>query len=186
MDRRIILPLLAASAIVFACGPRPHARGETFSTVRLAGAAHVPAASKLAPSARPVRSHRASKTPVIDAALSVRTENGVEFTLSVTNASDHRVELAFADGRTRDFAVFDAAGREVWRWSRGRLFTQGMQATLIAPGDSVVYEERWTPSAPGRYTLVAQLRSENYPLTRQASFVVPGEGQASSPAPSAP
>jgi hypothetical protein len=47
-----------------------------------------------------------------------------------------------------------------------------MQATLIAPGDSVVYAERWMSSAPGRYTLVAQLRSENYPLTRRATFVV--------------
>jgi hypothetical protein len=181
MDRRIILPLLAASAIVFACGPRPHARGEAFATVRLAGAAHVPAATKSARPTRPARSHRSPNAPVIEAALSVRTENGVEFALSVTNASDHRVELAFADGRTRDFAVFDAAGREVWRWSRGRLFTQGMQATLIAPGDSVVYAERWTPAAPGRYTLVAQLRSENYPLVRQASFVVPGDGQVTAP-----
>ena len=185
MDRRIIFPLLAASAIVFACGPRPHARGETFSTVRLAGAADLPAASKLAKPVRPLRSHRVRNAPVIDAALSVRTEHGVEFALSITNASDHRVELAFPDGRTRDFAVFDAAGREVWRWSRGRLFTQGMQATLIAPGDSVVYAERWTPAAPGRYTLVAQLRSENYPLTRQASFVVPGAGRATA-TPAAP
>ncbi len=182
MDRRIIFPLLAASAIVFACGPRPHARGESFSAVRLAGAAHVPAATKPAKPARPARPHRLRNAPVIDAVLSVRMEKGVEFALSVTNTSDHRVELAFTDGRTRDFAVFDAEGREVWRWSRGRLFTQGMQATLIAPGDSVVYAERWTPAAPGRYTLVAQLRSENYPLTRQTSFVVAGDGRVTLPA----
>ena len=181
MDRRIIFPLLAASAIVFACGPRPHASGERFSAVRLAGAAHVPAPTKVGRAPHPARSQRARKAPVIDAELSVRTENGVQFSLAVTNTSDHRVELAFPDGRTRDFAVFDASGREVWRWSRGRLFTQGMQATLIAPGDSVVYAERWTPPAPGRYTLVAQLRSENYPLTRQASFVV-GSDSTQTPA----
>ena len=172
MDRRIIFPLVAASAIVFACGPRPHASGERFSAVRLAGAAHVSASPRLGKPAHPARAHRIPRAPVIDAELSVRTENGVRFSLAVTNTSDHRVEVAFPDGRTRDFAVFDVAGREVWRWSHGRLFTQGMQATLIAPGDSVVYAERWTPSVPGRYTLVAQLRSENFPITRQASFVV--------------
>jgi hypothetical protein len=172
MDRRIIFPLLAASAILFACGPRPHARGESFASRRVAGAAHAPGTSAVGTLARPTRRRRLREAPVIDAALSVRTDDGVQFSLAVTNASDHRVELAFADGRTRDFAVFDAGGREVWRWSRGRLFTQGMQATLIAPGDSVVYAERWMSSAPGRYTLVAQLRSENYPLTRRATFVV--------------
>jgi hypothetical protein len=172
MDRRLVLPLLAASAIVFAGGPRLHARGESFAAVDVAGAAHVPGTSTVGKPARPTRGRPLRDAPVIEAALSVRTDAGVEFSLSVTNASDHRVELAFANGQTRDFAVFDGAGREVWRWSRGRLFTQGMQATLIAPGDSVVYAERWTPPAPGRYTLVAQLRSENYPLTRRATFMV--------------
>lgn len=173
MDRRFIIPLLAAAAIVFACGPRPHARGETLATVRhgsaLAGT-----------TVKPVKHHHAKGGPDVDGSLSVHGDGAVEIALAVANASDHRVELAFPDGRTRDFAVYDAGGREVWRWSRGRLFTQGMQNALIAPGDSVVYRERWTPTAPGRYTLVAQLRSENYPLVRQVTFDVPA---ASTPAP---
>lgn len=127
---------------------------------------------KAAPLRSHVRAHRAD-TAAVEAALAVRTERGVDFALSVANASVHRVELNFPDGRTKDFAVFDATGREVWRWSRGRMFTQSMQNKMLASGDSVVYAEHWEPATPGRYTVVAQLRSDNFPVTRQQTFVVP-------------
>jgi hypothetical protein len=172
MDRRFVFPQLAAAAIMFACGPRPHGRGEALATMRHDGTASV---AKPAKSAKP--RHSRLDSPV-DAALTVTGDRELQFALAVANRSEHRLELAFADGRTRDFAVFDAAGREVWRWSRGRIFTQGMQTSMIAPGDSVVYAERWVPTAPGRYTLVAELRSENYPASRQVTFEVPAPPSA--------
>jgi beta-galactosidase/beta-glucuronidase len=47
-----------------------------------------------------------------------------------------------------------------------------MQNRLLDAHDSVVYDERWTPPAPGRYTLVAQLRSENYPVQQRVDFAL--------------
>lgn len=172
MDRRLAaLPLLAAAAAVYACGgPLPHLGGEPLTTVG-AGARHE--AKGTARATAPARAHRQRGDTLVDAVLTVRTEGGVEFSLSVENPAAHRVELTFPDGRTRDFAVFDAGGREVWRWSRGRMFTQTMQNKMLAAGDSVVYAEQWASPAPGRYTVVAQLRSDNYPLVRRATFVVP-------------
>jgi hypothetical protein len=170
MDRRLVLPLLAAAAITFACGPRPHGRGEALATERV-DRAH-PAAAK---AAKPRRSH---KGPAVETALTVTTAGELRMALAVANRGDHRVELVFPDGRTYDFAIVDGAGREVWRWSHGRLFTQGTQATMIAPGDSVVYAERWMPPAPGRYTVLAQLRSENHPETRRVTVDVPGPAAA--------
>ena len=173
MDRRLaVLPLLAAAAAVFACGgPLPHVGGELLATVR-PGAPDAAPATSAAPAHAP-RPHRARGDTLVGAALSVHTEHGIEFALAVENPGKHRVELSFPDGRTKEFVVYDAAGREVWRWSRGRLFTQNMQTKMLASGDSVVYAERWAAPAPGRYTVVAQLRSANYPIVKQTAFVVP-------------
>lgn len=171
MDRRLaVLPLLAAAAAVFACGgPLPFVGGEALATIRPGadgkGTGHAPAHAPRAP--------RSRADTTVGAALTVRTEDGVRFALAVANPGSHRVELTFPDGRTREFVVYDAAGREVWRWSRGRLFTQTIQNKMLASGDSVVYAERWASPVPGRYTVVAQLRSENYPIVKRASFVVP-------------
>ena len=66
----------------------------------------------------------------------------------------------------------DSAGREVWRWSEGRLFTQAMQNRFVGSNDSVIYDEAWKAAAPGKYTLVAQLNSENHPVTQKVPFAL--------------
>ncbi len=171
MDRRSVSSLLAAATAVAggtvaACGPRPP---------RAAEAAVLPARSAAQRSATPATP--AARRPVadtVDAALAVAANAQVaRFELAVFNTADRRVEVNFPDGHTRDFAVYDAAGREVWRWSRGRLFTQVMQNKPLAAHDSTRYAEEWQAPAPGRYTVVAELRSENHPLRRTAAFVVP-------------
>lgn len=100
------------------------------------------------------------------------TRGEVRFAIEVANDSRKNVELDFPDGRTHDFIVLDEAGREVWRWSAGRMFTQGMQNHLIGAHDAVVYAERWRPKTKGRFTLVAQLHSENYPVRQRVEFAL--------------
>ena len=148
MLARITVPLLAAAGLVFACGPRTP----------------TPVAS-----ARP----KAGIDKGVTSHVMVDTANGtVRFSIEVANDSPKRVELMFPDGRTHDFAVLDSAGREVWRWSEGRLFTQGIQNHLLDSHDATVYDERWEPIAPGRYTLVAQLNSDNYPVRQRVDFAL--------------
>jgi hypothetical protein len=177
MDRRPIVAALLAAAVAtaVACGVRPPraeqaAAFPAFDAARHAAAAHSaahPGAKRAAPARRPV-------ADTVDAELVVAANTrAARFELAVFNTADRRVEVNFPDGRTRDFAVYDAAGREVWRWSRGRLFTQVMQNKPIAAHDSTRYAEEWKAPAPGRYTVVAELRSENHPLRRAAAFVVP-------------
>jgi hypothetical protein len=103
----------------------------------------------------------------------VDTARGVvRFAIEVANNSRKRVELNFPDGRTHDFVVLNEAGREVWRWSTGRMFTQAMRNRVLDVHDAVVYDERWAPPAPGHYTLVASLRSENYPVQQRVDFAL--------------
>ena len=170
MSSRLVPPLLAAAAVVFACGtlPRPELR---------LGGPKAPEVDIGHDDARPRKAHRGDSA-AIDASLAVtQSTEGVRFALSVANGSKRRLELDFADGHTRDFAVVDAAGREVWNSSRGRLYTQAVQTKLLSAGDTVTYRERWSRATPGRYTVIAVLRSGNFPVTRRAEFVVaPGAG----------
>ena len=147
---RITAPLFAAASVVFfACGPR------TPSPVA---------------KARP----RASTDRGVVSQVVVDTSSGsVRFAIALANDSRKRVELDFPSGLTHDFAVLDSTGKEVWRWSEGRMFTQGMQNRLLDANDSVTYAERWSPPARGRYTLVAQLNSANYPVRQQVQFTLP-------------
>lgn len=146
MLSRITVPLLAAAALVFACGPRtpsPVAMARPTSGVDRGVTSHV----------------------MVDT-----TKGTVRFAIAVTNESRKRVELTFPHGQTHDFAVLDARGREVWRWSTGRMFTQAMQNRLLDARDAAIYTEKWRPDAPGQYTLVAELLSENYPVQQRVAF----------------
>jgi hypothetical protein len=146
---RIIVPLLAAAGLVFACGPRtpnPVANARPKSGVDRGITSHV----------------------LVDTA-----DGRVRFAIEVTNDSPKRVELTFPDGRTHDFAVLDSAGREVWRWSTGRLFTQAMQNRLLDSHNTTTYDERWSPPGPGRYVLEAELHSANHPMRQRVEFALP-------------
>lgn len=149
MLTRIIVPLLGAAVLVFACGP--HAHGVD-SPARAA----------------------ARKNVGVVSTLNVDTQSSdVHFSLAVENATGKQVELSFPDGRTHDFVVLDEAGKEVWRWSESRMFTQAMQNRLLDSRDSVVYDERWHAPTSGKFTVVAVLNSRNYPIEKRIDFALP-------------
>lgn len=88
--------------------------------------------------------------------LQVRPGDGeVELTLQVTNPSDQPVELTFPTGQSFDFVV-QRDGRELWRWSADRMFTQAMRSTTLAPGETVTHQATWHPPADLRGELVAR------------------------------
>ncbi|MDQ8146139.1 MAG: BsuPI-related putative proteinase inhibitor [Gemmatimonadota bacterium] len=144
MIPRLPLGLLSAALLSFACGPR--GRSEA---------------------------HAADTGTGTDPRLAISVTDDVRLTLEVPNPGERAVDVEFPDGQTHDFAVEDASGRTVWRWSEGRLFTQGVQTKVLRAGKSLTYEARWEPAAPGRYTVVATLRSSTLPVTRSRQIVVP-------------
>ena len=148
MRLRYVLPLLVASALAFAY------------------ASPLPSHSYV-----PVRRHAVRDT--IASSLDVKVGEDVKFSLHVTNSSSKRVELRFPSGQTHDLVVLDAQGREVWRWSRGRMFTQAMQNKVLGTSDTLTFTETWRPEHGGTYTAVASLLSQNYPAQRQAEFSLP-------------
>ncbi len=155
MNGKVPITLLCSAALAFACGPRARNetasnRGEPTRVVRV-----VDPSSPLTPS------------------LDVTVNDEVRFAFEITNDGKKKLELNFADGRTHDLVVLDSLGREVWRWSEGRLFTQAMQNRVLRTSDMLRYEEQWEAPAPGRYVAVATLASDNYPVKHQVEFTVP-------------
>jgi hypothetical protein len=149
MRTRIISVLLLAAAVIYACGPRSHA------------------------AEAPPRK-RTAKGAGIEGALNVKVADRVSFALQVTNNAARRVELVFPSGQTYDLAVMDSLGREVWRWSEGRLFTQSLQARVLESAESLSYSAAWKPeSLHGSFVAVAYLKSENHPLEQRVAFSLP-------------
>ena len=150
MHSRLIIALLTAGGIAFACGPRPF---------------ESEAASAPAPVTRTASSATLATT------LELSVADGVDLRLHVTNTSGRKLEMTFPTGQTHDFYILDANGREVWRWSTGRLFTQGVQKKLVDGGSTLSFADRWAgPVAGGTYTAVAVLMSSSHPTEQRVEF----------------
>jgi hypothetical protein len=164
MNTRLIISLLCAGALAFACGPRSHSEAPALATTQPVQA---PAA---ATRTHRVTSKKAGVELASHLAVDVRPRE-VRFALDVTNVGKKHAELDFPNGQAYDIVVVDSAGREVWRWARGRMFTQSMQNKQLGGGDSMQIAESWTP-VPGHYTVIATLNSSNYPVEERADFTV--------------
>jgi hypothetical protein len=155
MLNKIVVPLLCAAAIAVACGPRAH------STTTDAPAATT-------------TKKRAPDEPTLASSLDISVKDGVSLAFHATNRDTKRIELVFPSGQTHDFAILDASGREVWRWSKDRLFTQALQNRVLEPSETITYEERWTPGElRGSFVAVATLQSSSHPLETRVEFTLP-------------
>jgi hypothetical protein len=170
MHTRLIISLLVAGALAFACGPRSHSEPES-----LASALPMRSLSVATPTEH-VRRHDAgpAKAAKIDSKLNVAVaKRGVHLALDVRNTGNKYAEIIFPTGQSYEFVVVDSVGREVWRWSDRRMFTQGVQNRQLGTGESMQMSETWSQSAkPGHYTVIATLKSSNYPVEQRADIVL--------------
>lgn len=149
MNVKLVPLVLVAASLVYACGPRPPA-SET-------------------------QARRQGNGPQgLVSSLDVSVRNGVQLAFQVTNGAARKVELNFPSGHTHDFVVLDSIGREIWKWSEGRLFTQAMQNKVLGRDESVSWQADWDPgSRHGTFLAVVSLRSENHPMEQRVQFTVP-------------
>ncbi len=150
---RPVLYFIAAAALILACGPR---------------------AARKDPAPEYDASIRAANDGSIAASTGVSVGSGVQFTLHVTNLHDRALELRFPTGQTHEFLVVDSVGREIWRSSQGKLYTQALQNRLLGSRETLTYVERWDRAAlTGRFTAISRLRSTNHPVDERVDFVLP-------------
>ena len=158
MNGKVPITLLCFAVLAFACGPRSHSEGTaTASDTRRATTTTTTTTTTSSPLA-----------PSLDVSVGDR----VRFSFHVLNAGKKKLEVNFPDGQTHEVVVLDTLGREVWRWSDGRLFTQAMQNKVLRTSDQLQYEEVWRDPAPGTYVAIARLASLNYPVEQRVEFTV--------------
>ncbi len=98
-------------------------------------------------------------------------ERDVRIVLHVTNPTDRPVTLEFSSGQRYDFAVRNADGAEVWRWSAARSFAQSLGTETIPPGGSLDYHAVWeSGDVVGSYIAIAQLTALNHPVEQRTEF----------------
>ena len=113
----------------------------------------------------------------------------VTFTLAVTNPSPAPVTVGVG-AMVRDFAVRDAGGAEIWRWTHGKVFTRILLLCTLAPGETAVLAEQWDQRdnegrqvPPGGYSVVAELATPGQrPAASPAQFTITQTPPTSTPA----
>jgi hypothetical protein len=152
MNGRLGFLFVSVLVLAFACGPRPSSGDAATKT----HAARAPRPGDAA----------------LAASLDVKVKDGVSFGFRVLNTGDRKLEVNFPTGKTHELVVLDSLGREVWRWSAGRMFTQTLQNRVLRTSDSLEYDALWRDAPRGRYVAVATLASKNYPMEERTEFVV--------------
>jgi hypothetical protein len=67
----------------------------------------------------------------------------VDVSLTIRNTGPAPVTWSFANAQRFDLIVYNDDCREIWRWSRGRMFAQSLGSATIAPGGIITYRIRW-------------------------------------------
>jgi hypothetical protein len=94
----------------------------------------------------------------------LREGKPVTWKLRVDNAGPGDVTLTFRSGKDGDVALVQG-GREAYRWSAAKFFSQAMRQEPLKAGESRTFslEEKALSAAPGDYELLAELASEPAP-----------------------
>ena len=161
MNRQAAFVIVSLGVLAYACAPRSRG-GDGPATAR-------------STKSRADRATESPTTPRIESALAVNAASAnhdVKFEFAVTNSGGGKAEMQFASGQTHDVVVLDTLGREVWRWSKGRMFTRLVQNKVLRNADTISFGERWSDAPRGHYVAVAKLESSNYPIEQRTAFVV--------------
>lgn len=99
------------------------------------------------------------------------TSEPVQLSLTVENTGARSEVLRFSSGQQYDFMV-SMSGREVWRWSSGRVFIQALTSITLSPGEKKTFTATWLRTySDGRqvgareYDIHAVLTSTSPPRT---------------------
>jgi hypothetical protein len=111
----------------------------------------------------------------------VRQGEPVTLRLVLHNRSGAPQRLRFPSARSYDIRIAESSGREIWRWSQGRMFAQALTEVMGEAGGSHEYRVSWSQTTseggtapPGLYevegwipALGAEVRSRPLAFTIQ-------------------
>ena len=96
-----------------------------------------------------------------------RSGEPIAVTLSVSNPAGPELRLQFSSTQRFDFAIRDAKGGQVWRWSADQMFGQMLGMEVIGPArPQIIYRAEFTGKlTPGRYSVEGTLVATERPLS---------------------
>jgi Intracellular proteinase inhibitor len=103
----------------------------------------------------------------------LRAGRPVTWKLEVENGGSGEVTLLFRSGKDGDVSLAQG-GREAYRWSAAKYFTQAIREERLAAGGRKTFtlEEKSLSAAAGEYELVAELDSQPAPPPARRSVKV--------------
>ena len=88
----------------------------------------------------------------------------VSFSLEISNIQDKTLKLFFPTSKIYDFTVYDEGGKEVYRWSGNKLFTQVVTRVILKPQEVKEFNLEWEQKVgfgdkakPGKYQIIAEV-----------------------------
>ena len=171
MNLRHAFTLVLVGTLAYACGPQSRSQAASEKKVTRSGPVLASMGGAAVRSTNAVEKTLKSGSTPLATSFDVALEGeDVRFSYRVVNASAKTVEVNFASGQAYDFVVVDSVGREVWRWSSDRIFTQSVRNKLLGKGEAITASEKWSPSKTGKWTAIAQLTSSNFPMQEKVAF----------------
>jgi hypothetical protein len=105
--------------------------------------------------------------------------SAVPVTLSVKNVGSQMAALFFSSGKKFDFAVLNSASKEIWRWSRGRVFTMAIEEIMLEKDQEISFKAAWPqvdfedkPVPPGTYLIRGESAASQVKEKVEARIVV--------------
>ncbi|MGM0410927.1 MAG: BsuPI-related putative proteinase inhibitor [Bacillota bacterium] len=96
-----------------------------------------------------------------------RVKNIVRVHLLLKNNSNNEKVLKFSNGQIYDFIIRDRYGSVVYKWSRGKYFSQAFREIELDEDESIMYDQvlKINDLKSGLYYLQGEIKSNNYDLT---------------------
>jgi|GEM_PF-3738726 len=105
---------------------------------------------------------------VFDTTLKARVVNDeMVFSFALVNISGKDQEVRFNSGQKYDIVITNNSGREVYRWSEGRFFTEAIEYVTVKKGGSLEFTESWDFKnkngeivEPGQYNVKVEIKAQ--------------------------
>lgn len=98
----------------------------------------------------------------------------VVITLKVFNFTQEKVTFHFRNAQRFDFFIESEEGKELWRWSDGRMFAQVLGEETLAPGrEEITYTASYKGKLePGTYKITGILVDKEKPMSGSITIEV--------------
>lgn len=111
------------------------------------------------------------KLEINTSASNVRRGEPLGVTIMLVNNTGEELDLEFRTGQKYDL-ILERHGREVWRLSEGRGYTQAIQRETLSDRDYLIFTEIIKPDVRrGRYNLIAEITTADPEIERVETII---------------